>query len=159
VSTTLDFEELRAATGRDLGQSQWIHVDQPRIDTFADVIDDHQWIHVDPEQAKESPYGGTIAHGYLTLAVAATRLGDLLQVRGAASIVNYGVDRVRFPAALPAGSRIRAQATITQVEDVTGGLLVRARITAAAEGIAKPVCVADVCVIYLFGPGPTPAGQ
>jgi acyl dehydratase len=106
---------------------------------------------------RSPPYGGTIAHGYLTLAAAATRLGDLLQVRGATSIVNYGVDRVRLPAALPAGGRIRAQATITQVEDVTGGLQVRARVTAAAEGIAKPVCVADVCVRYLFGPDPTAA--
>jgi acyl dehydratase len=149
MSAAIEFDELRTAAGRDLGQSEWIRVDQPRIDTFADAIDDHQWIHVDPVRAKETPYGGTIAHGYLTLAAAATRLGDLLQVRGATSIINYGVDRTRFPAPLPAGRRIRAQATITRVDEIPDGLQVWARVTAEGEGIAKPVCVADVCVRYL----------
>lgn len=145
----IGFDELRGATGRDLGYSDWTVVDQPRIDTFADAIDDHQWIHVDPTRAKETPFGGTIAHGYLTLALAGTRVGDLLQVDGASSIINYGLDKARFPAPLPSGTRVRTHAAITGVTEVAGGLQVAARVTAEAEGVERPVCVADVQIRYL----------
>lgn len=93
----LSFDELRNAGGRELGPSEWMIIDQTRIDGFADAIDDHQWIHVDPVRALAGPFGGTIAHGYLTLSAAATRLGELLQVSGASRVINYGLDRVRFP--------------------------------------------------------------
>lgn len=149
MSTRITFDDLREATGHDLGVSDWTVVDQPRIDTFADAIDDHQWIHVDPARAKQTPYGGTIAHGYLTLAVAGTSLGGLLQVDDASSIINYGIDRARFPAPLPSGTPVRTHAAITGVTEVTGGLQVSARVTTEAEGVERPVCVADVQIRYL----------
>ncbi len=149
AATVLTFEELRAAAGRDLGVSDWLEVDQLRIDGFADATDDHQWIHVDAERAATTEHGGTIAHGYLTLSCTGARLGDLLQVEGASSMVNYGLDRVRFPAPLPSGRGIRTHATIAAVMKVTGGLQVSARLTTQAQGIDKPVCVADVQIRYL----------
>ncbi|WP_326635273.1 MaoC family dehydratase [Streptosporangium sp. NBC_01755] len=149
MTVTISFDELRGAAGRDLGYSDWMVVDQSRIDTFADAIEDHQWIHLDPVRAKDTPFGQTIAHGYLTLAAAGTRLGELLKVDGASSIINYGLDRVRFPAPVLSGSRIRTHATITEVSEVPRGLQVAARVTAEVEGGDRPVCVADVHIRYL----------
>ncbi|HET7742429.1 MAG TPA: MaoC family dehydratase, partial [Mycobacterium sp.] len=114
----LSFDELRNAGGRELGPSEWMIIDQTRIDGFADAIDDHQWIHVDPVRALAGPFGGTIAHGYLTLSAAATRLGELLQVSGASRVINYGLDRVRFPAPVRAGTRVRARARILEVLEI-----------------------------------------
>jgi acyl dehydratase len=148
-TAALGFAELRAAEGRDLGYSDWMRFDQARIDAFADSVDDHQWIHVDPARAASSPYGGTIAHGYLTLSAAATRLGDLLRVGEASSVLNYGVDRARFPAAVPSGSRVRTHAVVTEVTEVSGGVQIAARVTAEAEGVERPVCVAEVRIRYL----------
>ncbi len=148
-ATVLGFDELRDAAGRDLGHSDWMLVDQARIDLFADAIEDHQWIHVDPLRAAGTAFGGTIAHGYLTLAAAGTRLGELLQVPEASSIINYGLDRARFPAPVPSGARIRTHAVISEVTEVAGGLQVCARVTAEAEGGERPVCVAEVRIRYL----------
>lgn len=147
--TTYTLEELRHAAGHDLGHSEWMHIDQSHIDTFADVVNDHQWIHTDTERAARTPLGTTIAHGYLTLAVAGTRLGELLHVTDAQRIINYGVDRARFPAALPAGTRVRTHASILEVTDVDGGVQVRGQVSAEAEGRERPVCVADVQIRYL----------
>jgi len=142
----IPFDELYGAAGLDLGYSEWMTIDQNRIGSFADVTDDHQWIHVDPVRAADGPFGGTIAHGYLTLSAVGARLGDLLVVEGASQIINYGLDRVRFPSAVPAGARVRARAVITEVTEVGGTLQVSARITGEAEGVAKPAVVADVIV-------------
>lgn len=149
AGVTLTMRELADAAGTDLGTSPWMSVDQARIDTFADAIDDHQWIHVDPERTAAAGLGSTIAHGYLTLAAAGTRLGDLLAVADASRIINYGVDRARFPAPVPSGSRIRTSGAITKVEPVAGGYQVSARLTTEVEGGERPVCVADVVVRYL----------
>lgn len=149
VGATVDFDELRAAEGRDLGSSEWMSIDQHRIDTFADAVDDHQWIHVDPVRTAAAGLDGTIAHGYLTLGAAGTRIGDLLQVTGAIQVINYGVDRARFPAPLPSGRRIRTSGSISRVTEVAGGLQVAAHLVTEAEDVARPVCVADVVVRYL----------
>lgn len=143
---TIRFDELRDAAGVDLGHSDWMLIDQSRIDLFADATEDHQWIHVDPSRAAEGPFGGTIAHGYLTLSAVGARIGDLLVVEGASRIINYGLDRARFPAPVPAGMRVRTHAVITDVAEVDDGFQVTARVTAEADGVDKPVCVADVVV-------------
>lgn len=148
MTTAIEFEDLRSAGGKDLGRSDWMVIDQARIDAFADVVGDHQWIHVDPVRASESPFGGTIAHGYLTLAAAASTVTELLEVTGASSMVNYGLDRVRFTAPVPAGSRIRAHAVISDVRETPDGFQVAARVTAEAEGGERPVCVADIQIRY-----------
>lgn len=145
----LSFDELRNAGGRELGPSEWMIIDQTRIDGFADAIDDHQWIHVDPVRALAGPFGGTIAHGYLTLSAAATRLGELLQVSGASRVINYGLDRVRFPAPVRAGTRVRARARILEVLEIVDGVEVLAEVTADAEGIDRPVCVAQARIRYM----------
>lgn len=145
----LTLAELADAAGTELGASPWMPVDQQRIDLFADAIEDHQWIHVDPDRARAEGLGGTIAHGYLTLAAGGTRLGDLLRVKDALRILNYGIDRVRFPAPVPAGSRVRTSGTITAVTPVPDGLQVGARMTTEVEGSERPACVADVVVRYL----------
>lgn len=145
----LSFDELRNAGGLELGPSEWMIIDQTRIDGFADAIDDHQWIHVDPVRALAGPFGGTIAHGYLTLSAAATRLGELLQVSGASRVINYGLDRVRFPAPVRAGKRVRARARILEVLEIADGVEVLAEVTAEAEGIDRPVCVAQARIRYM----------
>lgn len=149
--TTIGFDDLVEAAGRDLGYSDWIVIDQRRIDQFADATDDHQWIHVDPSARRGGPFGGTIAHGDLILSAAGARLGELLTVDGASQIVNYGLDKARFPAPVPAGARVRAHARITGVTAIGdgAGFQVCARVTAESEGAVKPVCIADVQVRYL----------
>jgi acyl dehydratase len=147
--TTYTLDQLRHATGHHPGHSEWMRIEQSHIDLFADVVDDHQWIHTDVERASRTAQGTTIAHGYLTLAVAGTRLGELLEVTDAQRIINYGIDRARFPAALPAGSRVRTHASIVEVTEVNGGVQVRGRVSAEAEGVERPVCVADVQIRYL----------
>jgi acyl dehydratase len=142
----IQFDELGDAAGIDLGHSEWMLIDQHHIDTFADATGDHQWIHVDPARAANGPFGGTIAHGYLTLSIVGARLGELLIVDGASRIVNYGLDRVRFPAPVAAGTRVRTHAVVLDVTQVTDGFQVSARVTAHAENGDKPVCVADLLV-------------
>ncbi|MGW6137914.1 MaoC family dehydratase [Streptomyces sp. NPDC055140] len=133
--------ELKKLTGSDLGSSDWIDVTQERIDTFADATGDHQWIHTDPERAKEGPFGAPIAHGYLTLSLFIPMFTELLDVEGVTTKVNYGLNKVRFPAPVPAGSRIRLAARLARVEDVPGGVQITVDGTVEIEGAAKPACV------------------
>jgi acyl dehydratase len=136
-------DELRAAVGEQLGYSDWVEIEQKRIDLFAEATGDHQWIHVDPEKAAVGPFGTTIAHGYLTLSLLPLFGPQLIKVEGVKMGVNYGTNKVRFPAPVPVGSRLRATAKITGVEDVTGGVQVSVAFTVEREGGDKPVCVAE----------------
>jgi acyl dehydratase len=148
--------ELTAAVGRSVGPTDWITIEQNRIDAFADATGDHQWIHVDAERAKQGPFGATIAHGYLTLSLASLFLPQLLEVRGAAMGVNYGCDKVRFPAAVRAGSRVRGSAEILGTQELPGrdgappGIQVKIRVTVELEGGDKPACVADTLSRWYF---------
>ena len=148
-ATTIQLADLGSAVGRDLGRGNWIRLDQARIDAFADVVGDHQWIHVDPVRASQTPFGGTIAHGYLTLAAAAAQISNLLDVQGAARVINYGTDRVRFTAPVPAGARIRAHVVVGDVREVDGGFQVAALVTVEAEGSERPACAAEVLIRFL----------
>jgi acyl dehydratase len=142
IFETLD--ELRAAAGTHLGWTDWVDITQERVDRFAEATGDHQWIHVDVARAKaESPFGGPIAHGYLTLALSNLFLPQLIQVPGASAGVNYGTGRVRFPAPVPVGSRIRAGAEITAVEEVPGGIQTTITVTIEVDGSSKPACVIE----------------
>jgi acyl dehydratase len=132
----------------DLGHSSWLTVDQKRVDTFADATDDHQWIHVDPERAATGPFGGTIAHGYLTLSLLIPLWSELLTVEGVAMAVNYGLNKVRFPAPVPVGSRIRVHGAIVSVTEVKGGAEIVVDLTVEIEGRDKPACVAQA--VYRF---------
>lgn len=143
-------EELRAGVGEPLGHSDWLEIEQKRIDLFADATGDHQWIHVDPERAASGPFGTTIAHGYLTLSLLPTFVPQILRVEGMRMGINYGTNKVRFPAPVPVGSRLRATAVLTEVEEVGGGVQVTAKVTVECEGGDKPVCVAESVSRYFF---------
>ncbi|MEU5426356.1 MaoC family dehydratase [Streptomyces olivoreticuli] len=136
-------DELRAAVGEELGPSDWLEVDQKRIDLFAAATGDHQWIHVDPERAAAGPFGTTIAHGYLTLSLLPSLVPLLMRISPVRMGVNYGLNRVRFPAPVPVGSRLRARAVITGVSEVEGGVQLTTAVTVEREGGDKPVCVAE----------------
>ena len=136
-------DEVKAAVGQDLGSSDWLEITQGRVDQFAEATGDHQWIHVDPERAAAGPFGGTIAHGYLTLSLSNAFLPEIVEVRGVSMGVNYGAGKVRFPAPVLVGSRIRARATLTDVADVAGGVQTTILITVEIEGGAKPACVVE----------------
>ena len=142
--TTITMAELPSLKGKELGTSPWIEITQERVNTFADATDDHQWIHVDVERAKkESPFGGPIAHGYLTLSLLIPLWSHVLTVTDATAVVNYGLNKVRFPSPVPVGGRIRLTATLTDVTEVTGGLQITASAVIELEGGAKPACVAE----------------
>ncbi|MER8096649.1 MaoC family dehydratase [Streptomyces goshikiensis] len=143
-------DELSAGVGAPLGPSGWLEVDQKRIDLFADATGDHQWIHVDPERAASGPFGSTIAHGYLTLSLLPSLVPQIMRVEGMKMGINYGVNKVRFPAPVPVGSRLRATAVITEVTQAGGGVQVAATVTVECEGAAKPVCVAESVSRYYF---------
>ncbi|MEU5579149.1 MaoC family dehydratase [Streptomyces huasconensis] len=134
-------DELTALAGSELGVTDWLEVGQGRIDTFADATDDHQWIHTDPERAARGPFGAPIAHGYLTLSLFIPLFTDLLDVRGVTTKVNYGLDKVRFPAPVKAGSRIRLRATLASVDAVRGGVQIAVDGTVEIEDGDKPACV------------------
>ncbi len=134
--------DLDALVGTNLGTSTWVEIDQSRIDTFATATDDHQWIHVDPERAKDGPFGSTIAHGYLTLSLLIPLWSQLLDVREVTTKVNYGLDKVRFPAPVPVGSKVRASATLAAVEQIPGGVQLTIDAVIERDGSSKPVCVA-----------------
>ncbi|MET8474492.1 MaoC family dehydratase [Streptomyces sp. NPDC006422] len=138
-----DVDDLKGAVGEQLGYSDWVEIEQSRIDTFAEATGDRQWIHVDPERAKEGPFKTTIAHGYLTLSLLPLFGPQLMAVEGMKMGVNYGTNKVRFPAPVPVGSRLRATAKITNVEDVPGGVQVSVAFSVEREGGDKPVCVAE----------------
>jgi acyl dehydratase len=142
-------DAVKAAVGTHLGYTDWMVVDQDRINRFADATGDHQWIHVDEEQAKAGPFGATIAHGYLTLALTNLFLPQLITVEELSMGINYGVNKVRFPQPVRAGSRIRAGAEIAEAEEVAGGVQVIIRMTVELEGSDKPACVVDNVTRYL----------
>ncbi len=134
---------LKDAVGKKLGTSPWLEITQGRINQFADATGDHQWIHVDPDRAKQGPFGATIAHGYLTLSLVSYFLPQIIEVRNISMGVNYGCDRVRFPAPVPVGSRIRGAGELVSVEQVKGGFQAIVRVTVEIEGKDRPACVAD----------------
>jgi acyl dehydratase len=142
--------DVRDHVGEHLGYTEWREMEQDRVNRFADVTEDHNFIHVDVERAQASPFGGTIAHGYLTLSLVAAILGKLLKVSDASVGVNYGLDRVRFPAPLPVGREWRGGVELIAVDDVPGGLQAKLRVTIEVKGSEKPAMVAD-CLIRLFG--------
>jgi acyl dehydratase len=142
-------DELKSKVGEELGVSDWVDVTQEAIDAFADATGDHQWIHVDPERAKETPFGGTIAHGLYTLSLGPQLSYTLFEVQGVAFGLNYGYNKVRYPAPLPVGSRVRMRAVLTAADDIPGGLQMTVTQTFEREGGDKPVCVAEsVARIY-----------
>ncbi|WP_420098063.1 MaoC family dehydratase [Corynebacterium sp.] len=143
-------EGLQAAVGEHLGYSDWLEIDQERINQFADATGDHQWIHVDAERARSGPFGTTIAHGYLTLSLVSTLVWQVYTVKGTTMGVNYGTEKVRFPAPLPVNSRIRAGVELVSVEPGGGGQRVVTRVTIEREGGDRPVCVADVVAVLVF---------
>jgi acyl dehydratase len=143
-------DALKAAVGRSLGPSEWLPIEQERINLFADATDDHQWIHVDEERARQGPFGAPIAHGYLTLSLVSHFLPQLLVVPTASMGVNYGCNKVRFPAPVPVGSRIRGRGEVVGVDEIPGGVQVVVRVTVEIEGGAKPACVADTVSRFVF---------
>jgi acyl dehydratase len=134
--------------GLDLGTSSWLEVTQQDVNMFADATGDHQWIHVDPERAAEGPFGGTIAHGYMSLALVIPLWSELLAVKNVGMSVNYGLNRLRFPAPVPVGSRIRLAGKLAAVKEVAGGMEVVADLVLEVEGTEKPALVAEA--VYRF---------
>ncbi len=143
------FDELTAAVGEDLGSSDWLEVTQDRVDAFADATGDHQWIHVDVGRAAQGPFGGTIAHGYLTLSLIPFFSAQIIGLETPGAKLNYGVNKVRFPAPVRVGRRIRATATVVEVGDVPAGKQLVTRFTVEIEGEDKPGCVAETVVLLL----------
>ena len=143
-------DDLRARLGQHLGFSDWLDVDQSRVNLFADATGDHQWIHVDPERATKGPFGAPIAHGYLTLSLSNLFLPQIVEVRGFSAGINYGVDKVRFPSPVKVGSRVRGGAELTAVSEVNGGLQTTMVITIEIEGGSKPACVIESLSRWMF---------
>ena len=144
MTTTTTMAEVSGLVGSELGSSDWHEVTQENVNLFADATGDHQWIHVDVDRAKaESPFGGPIAHGYLTLSLLIPMWSQVLTVTDAAMAVNYGLNKVRFPAPVPVGSRIRLIATLKEVEEIKGGVQMTVGAVIEREGAEKPVCIAE----------------
>lgn len=143
--TPLDME---AAVGQRLGESEWLLIDQARINLFADATGDHQWIHVDPERAKTGPFGTTIAHGYLTMSLVNMFLPQIIDVQGISMGVNYGADKMRFPSPVKVNSRVRGVGELIAVEHVKGGIQSTVRVTVEIEGSDRPACVVDTISRY-----------
>jgi len=149
MTTTIDgIEGLKARVGDHLGYSEWKVVTQEQVNLFADATGDHQWIHVDIERAKAGPFGGPIAHGYLTLSLTPALLSEVMNVSGISMGVNYGIDKLRFPSPVPVGSKLRAGVQLASLEDVTGGAQVKLVVTYEVEGSSKPACVAEIIFRY-----------
>ena len=152
MSTTTTIADLVTYAGKDLGVSDWVEVTQDRVNTFADATGDHQWIHVDVERAlKESPFGGPIGHGYLTLSLLIPMWTQVLTVTDAGMAVNYGLNKVRFPAPVPVGSKIRLTATLKDIEEIKGGVQVTVAAVVERDGGDKPVCIAEPVFRFLHG--------
>jgi len=149
VRTFTDIDQLAAAVGEELGTSDWFEVTQERVDQFADATDDHQWIHVDRERAAQGPFGGTIAHGYMTVSLIPALSQSIFSVETDGPRLNYGLNKVRFPNPVPVGSRVRAHATLAELADVPAGKQLVVRYTIEIEGQDKPACVAET-VVLLF---------
>jgi acyl dehydratase len=143
-------EQLLAAEGCDLGTTDWLEIDQARVNLFAEATGDHQWIHVDPERAASGPFGGCIAHGYLTLALVNLFLPQLIQVDNLRMGVNYGCDRVRFPAPVKVGARIRGRGEVVRVEAIGAAVQATVRVSVEIEGGDRPGCVVDTISRYTF---------
>ncbi|MGH3663969.1 MAG: MaoC family dehydratase [Micromonosporaceae bacterium] len=137
-------DDLLNMAGRDLGVTSWVGVDQNAIDTFAQVTLDQQWIHIDPERSASGPFGVTIAHGFFTLSLCSHFFGELLTVHNVAMVINYGLDRVRFPSPLTVGSRVRAHGALQEAAARADAVQTVTRLTVQAEGAEKPTCVADL---------------
>ena len=146
MRTITGLDELEQAKGEELGVSDWHTITQSDIDAFADVTGDHQWIHVDPERAKDTPFGGTIAHGYFTLSLAPRFTEQVMKLEGFAMAINYGLNKVRFPAPVPVDSRVRMRAKLAELSEISGGAQMIMELTFEREGGDKPVCVAESVV-------------
>jgi acyl dehydratase len=146
MRTISGLDELKQAEGEELGVSDWHRITQADIDAFADVTGDHQWIHVDPERAKDTPFGGTIAHGYFTLSLAPRFNEQIMKLDGFAMAINYGLNKVRFPAPVPVDSQVRMRARLAELSDIAGGAQMVMELTFEREGGDKPVCVAQSVV-------------
>ena len=142
-------EEIESAVGEEIGTTEWVEITQDRVDRFADATDDHQWIHVDRERAATGPFGGTIAHGYLTLSLIPYFGSQLFALDNPGAKLNYGVNKVRFPHPVPVGSRIRGTVTIAEVTDIPAGKQMITRYVVEIEGVDKPACVAETVVLLL----------
>ncbi|WP_372734763.1 MaoC family dehydratase [Nocardioides sp.] len=151
MRTFTSIDELEAAVGQDLGTTEWIEMDQARVNLFADATDDHQWIHVDQDQAAAGPFGGTIAHGYLTLSLIPWLSSQIFNVETPGARLNYGLNKVRFPNPVKVGARIRAGASIVSLTDVPAGKQLTVSYAIEIEGEAKPACVAETVVLLLAG--------
>jgi len=151
MRTINGLDELRALAGQELGVSDWHEVTQEAVNAFADVTGDHQFIHVDVERARQTPLGGTIAHGYYTLSLGPGLAAQVFDLQGVAMALNYGLDKVRFPATMPVGDRVRARVAVVAVDDIPGGAQVTFRYTFERDGGDKPVCVADTLARFYTG--------
>jgi acyl dehydratase len=147
--TVHGLDELMALAGADLDRSGWLEITQERVDLFADATGDHQWIHVDTGRAAGGPFGGTIAHGYLTLALIIPLFGELLSINGIRMGINYGLNKVRFPQPVKVGSKVRAGAELIEITDIPGGKQAVSRWTVEIDGEAKPACVAEWVTRFL----------
>ena len=146
MKTITGLEELKAAEGQVLGTSDWYEFTQADVDAFADVTGDHQWIHVDVERAKETPFGGTIAHGYFTLSLIPLLSRQVFGMEGFTFALNYGLNRVRFPSPMPVGGKVRCTVKVAEVQEIPGGAQTMMEMTLEREGGEKPVCVAETLV-------------
>ena len=142
MSTTVSYDDIAGLSGTDLGWSEWLEVTQDRVNLFADATDDHQWIHTDPERAKDGPFGGAIAHGFLSLSLAVKFWTELLDVTGVTTKVNYGLDKVRFISPVKVGARVRMNAVIAEVTEIAGGYQLAVDQTIEIDGGGKPAVVA-----------------
>jgi acyl dehydratase len=143
VRTFTDLAELEAAAGEELGTSDWIEIDQERVDQFADATDDHQWIHVDEERAKAGQFGTTIAHGFLTLSLLPVLVSQIYRIENTKMGINYGLNKVRFTSPVPVGSKVRGSIELIDVADVAGGVQLTNKVTVEIEGSERPALVAE----------------
>jgi acyl dehydratase len=141
--------ELAMLVGENLGHSEWLLIDQHRVDLFAEATGDHQWIHTDPERAAKGPFGKTIAHGYLTVSLIPTLVGQIWSLQGISMGINYGSNKVRFPATVPVGSSVRAAAEVLSVTPNDRGAQVSLRVTIECDAAAKPVCIAETVSVFV----------
>jgi acyl dehydratase len=143
AGTAVDIDDLPSLAGQHLGSSSWHRITQDQVDRFAEATGDRQWIHVDRHRARTGPFNGTIAHGYLTLSLGPALLDEVIDVVGATRVINYGLNKVRFPAPVTTGSRVRLGAELREVNEVPGGVQAALELTFAVEGLEKPACVAE----------------
>ncbi|KQT94196.1 hypothetical protein ASG49_04640 [Marmoricola sp. Leaf446] len=149
MRTFSTFEEIESATGEEVGTTEWVEITQERVDQFADATGDHQWIHVDVEKAKEGPFGGTIAHGYLTLSLIPWLSAQVIDLQTSGAKLNYGVNKVRFPHPVLVGSRVRLVASIGSITEVSAGRQLTLKYVVEIEDQDKPACVAETVVLLL----------